>query len=112
MKRISALALAALMTTQPALAEDTPAKPGDMSEGIDLLGEGARLFLKGLANEMEPALQGLSEKLQPAITQLLELIDDFDAYEMPERLPNGDIIIRRKPDAPLPEPGEDGKVDI
>ena len=39
------------------------------------------------------------------LSDLYRLIDDFDAYEMPERLPNGDIIIRRKPPAPaLPDP--------
>jgi hypothetical protein len=34
------------------------------------------------------------------------MIDDLSAYEMPERLPNGDILIRRRADAPPPAGGE------
>lgn len=57
------------------------------------------------------------ERLLPMIETLMErlpiVIDNLPDYEMPEILPNGDIIIRRKrdlppinPDAPpLPEDG-------
>jgi len=39
------------------------------------------------------------------------MLNDFSAYEMPEMLPNGDIIIRCK--APLvPDTSEDGEVDL
>lgn len=79
------------------------AEEGDMDQGLSLLEQGARLFMKGLAEEMEPALRDLSTAVEPAIAELLGLIDDINAYEMPERLPNGDIIIRRKPDHPLPD---------
>ena len=39
---------------------------------------------------------------------MLEKIDSFENYERPEILPNGDIIIRRREDAP-PLPRDDGK---
>lgn len=58
---------------------------GDVEEGFDLLGEATRLILRGLMKEMEPGLQELEDVLR-----------HLDAYEAPEILPNGDIIIRRK----------------
>ena len=74
---------------------------------------GFELFLEGLLQEMEPALddlQGLADEMEPALRQfsdamgpmmrdLFDKIDDVNRYELPEVLPNGDIIIRRKPDA-------------
>ena len=41
---------------------------------------------------------------------MLELMGDIRNYEMPEKLPNGDIIIRRKPD--LPAPPKEGEVEL
>jgi hypothetical protein len=43
-----------------------------------------------------------------------ELMDDVTSYELPERLPNGDIIIRRSPDAPEFDPtmDESGEVEL
>ena len=65
-----------------------------------LIERGMRMMVDGLIDEMAPALD-----------QLRSLTDRLDAYEAPEVLPNGDIIIRRKtplspeetPDAPLDE---------
>ncbi|MHC0053878.1 AAA+ family ATPase [Actibacterium sp. D379-3] len=110
MKRIAALGLLALLMTPPAHAQeampDLPQNEGpkagaddDISEGFDLLGEGAKRLFRGLTDSMEPALR-----------ELMGLIDDIDAYEMPERLPNGDIIIRRK--LPMPEPVPEGEIEI
>lgn len=64
----------------PAFAQDTP-EP----EGRDLMSEALRLFMRGLLQEMEPAMDDFSA-----------LLDNLDAYHAPEVLPNGDIIIRRK----------------
>ena len=45
------------------------------------------------------------EEYRPAMEELSRLMDDIGNYEMPpERLPNGDILIRRKADAPPPPP--------
>lgn len=82
-----------------------------MREGLELLERGMRQFFEGLGDEMEPALRELAENMEPALRELLGLIEDFDAYHMPEMLPNGDIIIRRK--TPLvPEEAPQGEIEI
>jgi hypothetical protein len=129
---ISALTL--VLATQPAQAQD--AAPEDESEGFSLMQEGARLLFEGLmseleptlrdlegmtedmARQLEPALEFLSTEIGPALMALVARIDDLRHYEMPEFLDNGDIIIRRSPDAPRfvpPAPEEtegDGSIDL
>lgn len=82
--------------------------------GLSMMERGAQLFFEGLLNEMEPALdemQNFAESMGPGLAQmmdqmgpafadLMERIDDLSNYEPPVMLPNGDIIIRRKPEAP------------
>ncbi|VAW01889.1 ATPases of the AAA+ class [hydrothermal vent metagenome] len=104
-----------------------PAVPQEAQEkdGFSLMEEGAKLFFKGIIEEMDPALEGLrglTEDIQPrledfmlemgpALADLLGKIDDFSAYDPPEILPNGDIIMRRKtPQEPTEE--QDGEIDI
>ncbi|NCO21005.1 MAG: AAA+ family ATPase [Rhodobacterales bacterium] len=108
MKRIAPLLLIALLA-QPALAQEGDAPPeGEIGQGVDLLGEGARLFLRGLMNEVEPALRDLAHQLQNLNWNGIR-IEDLNDYEPPEVLPNGDIILRRKlPDVPLLDIPEDG----
>lgn len=90
--RVLACILALSIT--PAFAQE------DETQGRDLMAEALRLFMKGLMDEMEPALDDLSG-----------LLDNFDAYYPPEVLPNGDIIIRRK--TPLePDPDDGGEIDL
>jgi len=92
----------------------------DLSEGLGLLGEGARMILDGLVEEMRPILEEarpyFEDEVLPFLNRMGELMDDIGSYDLPERLPNGDIIIRRSEDAPplpdLPEPGPDGAVDL
>ncbi|WP_420860889.1 hypothetical protein [Algirhabdus cladophorae] len=98
----------------PAIAAADDPKPAPTDEGFSLMEEGARIFLRGLMQEVEPAmddLKALAEDLQPNMKRLLgelgptlnklaALMEDATAYEAPQRLPNGDIIIRRKEDAP------------
>ena len=81
-----AATLALALAAAPAAAQE--AGPG---EGFDLMERGLGLLMEGLGDEMAPMLR-----------QLRELAGELDAYEAPERLPNGDIIIRRK--APLDGP--------
>jgi len=110
MKQISAAVVFVVLAVSPARAEE------DMQDGFSLIGEGARIILRGLIEEMEPALedlQGLAEdmagEMGPMMLELRGLIGDMTLYQMPEVLPNGDIIIRRKPAlAPdLPQPGDE-----
>ncbi|MGJ8616091.1 MAG: hypothetical protein ACSHWS_04560 [Sulfitobacter sp.] len=86
--------------------------------GLSLMERGAQLFMEGILKEMEPAIdefEGLADQMGPALknfatemgpklTELFEQVDDWSAYTAPEMLPNGDIIIRRKPDHPLVPP--------
>lgn len=125
MKRlILALALAAPL----AAAAEKPPKPEQPGSGPSLMEEGAKLFLRGLMSEMEPALDGMAEALEearpyledlgPQLTELVRLMGDIRNYEAPVMLPNGDILIRRRPDAPPmhPEgpklPGPNGEIEL
>lgn len=79
-------------------------------DGSSLMERGAQQFLEGLLQEMEPAwreLQGFMDAMGPAMIELMDEVKDWSAYEPPEILENGDIIIRRKPDQPGPEAGPD-----
>lgn len=55
---------------------------------------------------MEEALDRMMEELKPAMRDLMDIVKSFEGiddpryYTMPEILPNGDIIIRRRDDAP------------
>jgi hypothetical protein len=93
------LAVALSAAPAPARADD---RSEDLSEGLSLMEQGARLLLRGLMGELEPALRDLEG-----------VLGDLGAYHPPEILPNGDIIIRRKvPLTPAPEatpPSGDGE---
>jgi hypothetical protein len=66
--------------------------------------------IEGLSDKLDEALRDLVDRVQPALDDLRDLLDVFEQidaienYQRPEILPNGDIIIRRRPDAPLWEP--------
>lgn len=80
--------------------------------------QGARLFLRGLMSELEPTLdelegmapeikpglQALADEMGPALAQIIARIDDLRFYEAPVILDNGDILIRRRAEAPLYAP--------
>lgn len=85
----------------------TPAQ----AQGEDMIRRGAEMFLRGLMTELEPALkdmrdlaekmgpglQDYARRVAPVMRDLMEQVGDLSAYELPEVLPNGDILIRRKP---------------
>ena len=110
---ILALSLSLAFAPLPAAAQEPPAREvGD--EGPSLMERGLSLFFEGFTQEMEPALDEMGKalsdmepalkELQPKMLELLALVDDLTNYQAPERLENGDILIRRKPDAPPPPP--------
>jgi len=123
MKQI--LLTAALILPLTALAPAAQEAEGDADDGFSLMEEGAKLFLRGLldevepaieemesfAGEVEPALRSFADELGPALAQLMSMIDEIGNYEAPEVLPNGDIIIRRRPDAP-PYVAPQGEVEL
>ena len=121
MKQIIATTALVVLTTLPLAAQEAEV-PEDMSEGFSLMEEGAKLLLRGLMSEMEPAIDDLKsmtdematlgETMGPALIALMAQIDDIRHYETPEVLPNGDIIIRRNSDAPTYVPPLDIEPDV
>ena len=99
------IALLFCLSMTPAIAEDVvPTPPGDVDAGVSLLQQGAKLLLKGLMSNMEPAMQDMGRALtemQPALNDLLAMMGDLTQYHAPERLENGDIILRHKTPAEL-----------
>lgn len=107
MRHIIALPLALGLLAGPAAAEEDAPPPS-------LMERGAQMFLEGLLDEMAPALDEVATLLQdagpalqefvaemgPKLKAVLDEVEDWSVYEAPEVLPNGDIIIRRKPPAP------------
>ncbi|WP_341212107.1 hypothetical protein [uncultured Limimaricola sp.] len=111
MRQIVPIALAAALFAAPVTAQIEEA-PED--EGFSLMQRGAELFFEGIMGEMEPAIEDFREfaktaephlrallsEMGPALMQVLDRIDDIANYEAPEILENGDIILRRKREAP------------
>lgn len=91
---ILALALALALLPATLRADDAPQANPQLSEGAQMLSEGMKLLLRGLVDE---SAEGWG--------RLTDWLGDLSQYEPPERLPNGDIIIRRKPSLD-PETGE------
>lgn len=84
--------LTAGLAVLPAQAGSPEAEERPLSEELDTL-------FREMIEKMKPALDELLETLE-----VLENIDSIEHYERPEIMPNGDIIIRRRDDAPaLPE---------
>ncbi len=99
-----------VLLAQPVIAFAEDDKPS----GLSLMGRGAKDFFDGMKQEMAPAIEGLSDlgskvspalrdftaQMGPAFTELLNDVDDWSVYEPPQKMPNGDILIRRKPEKP------------
>ncbi|WP_170516486.1 hypothetical protein [Ruegeria atlantica] len=123
MKHLIAICALSVVLALPAQAEE--------DTGKSLMEQGAELFFEGLRKEMEPALEDLQglvsqfgpamqsffEEMGPALAELAGEIEDWSAYEAPEISPNGDIIIRKKPEDQPEEPEQieeeaDGATEI
>ena len=116
MNRIACVLAALTIAATPALAEEPPPSA---EEGFSLLEEGAKIILRSLLDEMEPALRDMqkefgeaADEMGPALRRLAEMIGDIRNYEPPEMLPNGDIIIRRKTPVGPPMPGPQGEIEL
>nr|WP_251363925.1 hypothetical protein [Epibacterium ulvae] len=130
---LSATILAALTLSTTALtpsqahaqslfSNDAPEAGAEADSGGSLMERGAELFLRGLRDEMAPALEGVQElmgeigpsmgeflsTMGPALADIAAKVEDWNVYELPEMLPNGDIIIRKKQrDDPLRDDKDD-----
>ncbi|WP_294612235.1 hypothetical protein [Roseovarius sp.] len=124
MKQIRPILTAVFLTAlsvHPLSAQDAE----EEEAGRSLMEEGARLFLEGIQREMGPALddlRGMTEDMEPALRQFVEemgpalselmgKVGDLSAYHAPEVLPNGDIIIRRKTPQEI-EPLPEGEIEL
>ncbi len=95
-----AFLLAVTLMAPPAQAQEAPTP----KDGAEALAEGFRLLLEGLASEMEPLADDMTEIWR----DFLNGVEELPAYDPPEVLPNGDIIIRRKSDTVPPKTETDG----
>ena len=105
-----------------ALAAPVAAQEAEDERGLSQMERGAQMLMEGLMREREPAMDGLQDmaeefgpamrnfatQMGPALRGLLEEGEDWSVYHPPEKLENGDIIIRRKTpeelnSAPKPE---------
>jgi hypothetical protein len=126
MRQLLIATAAALMLATPAAPAEQDALPED---GPSLIERGARMFFEGLMQEAGPVMKDLQElaerlgpqlrsfaqEMGPALADILRDIDDLSVYERPQILPNGDIIIRRKPSekaVPDMSPGARGEDEI
>lgn len=113
MKRaLSAAAIALLVLPPGAFAQEGADGEESIEEGFSLFQEGAKIIMRGMLREMEPALddmqQGFAEAARewgPAMRELMRMVGDFAAYHPPEMQPNGDIIIRKKTPEEMERPG-------
>lgn len=95
MRHVFISGLVSLVFALPVQAQD--------EEAPSLMERGAQQFLEDLLNEMEPAFDSMRdfmEEMGPAMREVIEDVKDWSAYEPPEVLENGDIIIRKKPESP------------
>ncbi len=124
MKHILMIGAMAAAFALPAAAEEEDA-PTLMEQGAELFFEGLRREMEpaldellGLADQFGPAMRSFMQEMGPALAELAAEVKDWSVYEMPEILPNGDIIIRKKQTEDVPETPEalpealDGATDI
>ncbi len=117
--------LASQLTAQNIQPEGTDDDQGLMQRGFEMLFEGMRQEIGPSLDEMADLLSGIGPSFQsflqemgPALADMAGEVSDWSVYELPERLPNGDILIRRKPlqqdDTPAQDPTQEelGGVDI
>lgn len=94
-----------------ALAQDQNAiEPAEPESGFERMQRGFGMIFDGLREEVDPTVESLKGKARemapemrdwvmamgPALRDLADKIGDLNDYHAPEKLPNGDIILRRK----------------
>jgi len=101
--RVTRILALSILTVGLAMA---PASGGSDTFGERSLSKTLNETLQGLMGQMKPAYEDLVEALK-----VFEEIDSFKNYERPEILPNGDVIIRRREDAPPLSRDDDSEAD-
>lgn len=97
------------LAAPPLYAQETaaPAPQGWLEWGMSLFGDTLMQEVAPAIDDMKALAQQFGPTIAPAVERLMSLVDDMTNYELPEIQPNGDILIRRKPDAPAIEPAPD-----
>ena len=116
MKHIVLPLIIAALLAGPGQTQETEPGPSLMEQGMELFFEGLREEmapalddLQQLADDFAPAMQGFLRQMGPALAEISAEVEDWSTYERPEILPNGDIIIRKKPSDSEPDgPEADG----
>lgn len=102
-----ALTIAAL----PASAQTAETEQSLWDWGMSFFGDAVTEELEPLA-DMKALIDQFGPAIAPTMEKLMALVDDMTNYEMPVMLDNGDILIRRKLDAPVVEPPADQGVTL
>lgn len=104
---VFASGFAALGETAP--PETAPPEASVPDDGPSLMERGARMLMQGILDEVGPHLgemrEGMGDAMRdagPVIRDFLAMIDDLRNYDAPVMLPNGDILLPRRPGAPPP----------
>ena len=102
---VSGLTALLSLTALPSVAQQ------QAEDGTSWAEQGLMLLMDNLFDSVGPemdqvgeGMSGIVARLAPALQDLAVLVDDIRNYQAPERLENGDILIRRNPDAPPPPP--------
>ncbi|MFZ1725075.1 MAG: hypothetical protein WBO29_01245 [Albidovulum sp.] len=116
MKTVAISVLVSFLALTPAHAQS---EGGSVDEGFSLLEEGAKIIMRSMLDEMEPALKDLKSDfgdalagMGPVLRDLAGQIGDIRNYHPPVKMPNGDIIIRRKTPQEMAEPVPGGEIEI
>ena len=118
MRRFPALILAAALSLPVVVIAQQWTPPGadqdpmpNEDSGGSVFERGMESFMQNMLKEAEPHLDRLGRdlgdtvnSLRPVLGDIGKLMDDVKNYQAPERLENGDILIRRRADAPPPPP--------
>ena len=121
MRRFPALILAAALSLPVVVIAQQWTPPGadqdpmpNEDSGGSVFERGMESFMQNMLKEAEPHLERLGRdlgdavnSLRPVLGDIGALMDDVKNYQAPERLENGDILIRRRADAPPPPPLEE-----
>ncbi|MDK3018098.1 hypothetical protein [Pseudodonghicola flavimaris] len=115
MRYVFSLLLAAGLLTAPAAFADEETEdtgPSKMEQGLQLFMDGLRQemaptvdSLRDWAERAGPSMRSFMEEMGPALAEMMDEVRDWTRYYPPEMLPNGDILIRRRPD-PVPDQPE------
>lgn len=118
MTRSLPLIVAAALAAAPVSAQQSPEAGAETERGFSLIEEGAKILLEHFFDQAEPAMKdiekGLTEAMRdfgPVLKDLAEMAGDLHNYHAPEKLPNGDIILRRKTPQELAAP-PGGEIDL